>query len=99
MRGAGDRLAGVVSATAEGGPRPGAVSWHLQGLAVRPEARGRALGAALIATVTRRGLAELPEDSWVSLGMYADNDPARRIYDALGFVTHTRNSSFRAPTP
>lgn len=99
VRGVGDRLVGVVSATEEGGPRPGTVSWHLQGLAVRPEARGRALGAALIAAATRRGLAALPEDSWVSLGMYADNDPARRIYDALGFLTHTRNSSFRAPAP
>lgn len=99
VRGAGNRLVGVVSATEEGGPRPGTASWHLQGLAVRPEARGRALGAALIAAATRRGLAALPEDSWVSLGMYADNDPARRIYDALGFLTHTRNSSFRAPAP
>lgn len=99
VRGEGDRLVGVVSATEEGGPQPGTVSWHLQGLAVRQEARGRAWGAALIATVTRRGLAELPEDSWVSLGMYADNDPARRIYDALGFLTHARNSSFRAPAP
>ena len=96
VRGEGDRLVGVVSATEEGGPRPATVSWHLQGLGVRPEVRGRALGTALIAAATRRGLAELPADSWVSLGMYADNDPARRIYDTLGFVAERRCTSYRA---
>src|SRR5690606_17317008 len=92
-------LLGVVSARAEGGPRADVESWHLQGLAVLPEERGAGLGTALTAAVMRaglerRGLADA--GSWVSLGMYADNDPARRVYDLLGFRVHAEGTTFGA---
>lgn len=93
------RLIGVIAAKEEDGPAPDEPAWHLQGLAVRPETRGCGLGAALTAHATRLGLAEVSARSWVSLGMYTDNGPARRIYDALGFTTHARNTSYRAVTP
>jgi predicted GNAT family acetyltransferase len=52
---------------------------------VRPGARGQGLGAALTAGASRALLAEGAE--WVSLGMWDDNDGARRIYHRLGFRT------------
>ncbi|WP_448629376.1 GNAT family N-acetyltransferase [Cellulomonas soli] len=84
-------LAGVVGATARGGPGD-AVTWHLHGLGVRPGLRGAGVGSALVAAATRAGLeAGAP---WVSLGMYADNDGARRIYERLGYRTWARFTSF-----
>lgn len=85
-------LAGVFGASLRGGPGPGDVSWHLHGLGVRPSVRGRGLGAALTAAITRAGLAA--GACWVSLGMYADNEHARRIYRRLGFVTDAVLASF-----
>ena len=32
--------------------------------------------------------------AWVSLGMYADNTAARRLYSALGFVVEGEFSSY-----
>ena len=56
---------------------------HLASVAVRPEARQRGLGGAVTAWITRQLLAEgFPE---VSLGMYAWNEPARRLYRRLGY--------------
>ena len=88
-------LAGVVGAARRGARTPGALSWHLHGLGVRPTARGRGIGAALTATATRAGLAA--GASWVSLGLYADNDAARRIYRRLGYVTEGEFASFGPP--
>lgn len=84
-------LVGVVgvSARAATGDR---ASWHVHGLGVRPEARGTGLGSALTAVATRTGLAEGAE--WVSLGLYASNDTARRLYARLGFRTEAELSSF-----
>ena len=55
---------------------------HVSSVATDPNARGQGLGAAVTAylardQVTRFGLA--------TLGLYADNDPARRLYDRLGY--------------
>ncbi|GAA3821427.1 GNAT family N-acetyltransferase [Cellulomonas soli] len=84
-------LAGVVGATARGGPGD-AVTWHLHGLGVRPGLRGAGVGSALVAAATRAGLeAGAP---WVSLGMYADNDGARRVYERLGYRTWAQFTSF-----
>lgn len=88
----GERLVGVAGASLRGGRADDGFSWHLHGLGVRPGARARGLGAALTAAVTRAGLAAGAQ--WVSLGMYADNDAARRIYRRLGFVTEGRFASF-----
>ncbi|MBT0995019.1 GNAT family N-acetyltransferase [Cellulomonas sp. DKR-3] len=92
-----DALVGVIGASL----RPAAdsahaASWHLHGLGVRPRARRRGLGAALTAAATTAGLrAGAP---WVSLGMYADNAGARRIYERLGYVCEARFDSFGPPT-
>lgn len=83
---------GVFGAQTRAGHGEGGFSWHLHGLAVRPAQRGRGLGAALTAALTRAGFAAGAQ--WVSLGMYADNEVARRIYHRLGFVTVARFSSF-----
>lgn len=55
---------------------------HLTGIAVDPAARGRGLGAALSAVLTRRAL---ERSSMSTLGMYADNDIARAVYTRLGY--------------
>ncbi|MBC7291242.1 MAG: GNAT family N-acetyltransferase, partial [Actinotalea sp.] len=86
------RLLGVFGAQVRGGADDTGFSWHLHGLGVRPAARGRGLGAALTAVLTRAGFAAGAQ--WVSLGMYADNDAARRIYHRLGYVTLAEFSSY-----
>lgn len=57
---------------------------HLASVAVHPDARGRGLGAVVTAAITRG----LLDDGFpvVTLGMYADNDVARRLYLRLGFT-------------
>lgn len=84
-------LVGVVGASERSGPGDGR-SWHVHGLGVLPGLRGSGLGTALTAAVTRAGLAE--GASWVSLGMYADNEGARRIYHRLGYRTDAELTSF-----
>jgi ribosomal protein S18 acetylase RimI-like enzyme len=88
----GDALVGVMGATWRGGPAGGAFSWHLHGLGVVPHARGRGLGGALTAAVTMAGFEA--GASWVSLGLYADNLRARRIYTGLGFAVEGEFRSF-----
>ncbi|WP_225754470.1 GNAT family N-acetyltransferase [Actinotalea sp. Marseille-Q4924] len=85
-------LLGVFGAQTRGGAEEGGFSWHLHGLGVRPALRGRGLGAALTAALSRAGFAAGAQ--WVSLGMYADNEVARRIYHRLGFATLAEFSSF-----
>lgn len=90
--GVGDgELVGVVGASERSGPGD-ARSWHVHGLGVLPGQRGTGLGSALTAAVTRAGLEH--GASWVSLGMYADNDDARRIYHRLGYRTEAELTSF-----
>ena len=64
---------------------------HLSSIAVDPFARGRGLGRAVTAALTRR----LFEDGCdiVTLGMYADNAAGRALYDALGFTDDHRFTS------
>lgn len=89
-----DGLLGVVGATARGGGRA-PTSWHVHGLAVLPQASGRGLGTALTATVVRCALGA--GAAFVSLGLYTDNDRARRVYERLGFRTELRAASFGPP--
>ena len=92
------RLVGVIGASRRAGdPERSDVSWHLHGLGVLAEARSRGLGRALTATATRAGF-EAGAD-WVSLGMYASNAPARRVYLGLGFEVEGRFTSYRPATP
>lgn len=64
---------------------------HLASIATSPDARGQGLGTAVTAGVT----AALLEQGApvVTLGMYADNAVARRMYDRIGYVCSHRWSS------
>ncbi|MCC2314799.1 GNAT family N-acetyltransferase [Cellulomonas xiejunii] len=93
VHGEGGNLLGVLGVTTR--PSGATPSMHLHGLGVVPAARGRGLGAAITATAARRALhAGAP---WVSLGMYADNVHARRVYDALGFRVDVENAGYGPP--
>jgi predicted GNAT family acetyltransferase len=62
----------------------GAVTWHtcqVQGVWVRPDARGRGLATTALAGVLRHALALAPT---VSLYVNDYNAPARRLYAGLG---------------
>jgi ribosomal protein S18 acetylase RimI-like enzyme len=72
-------LAAVLAVTR---PRSGAA--HLNDVATHPERRGRALARLLCGRVTVDALRD--GTPAVTLGMYADNDVARRVYSRLGFV-------------
>lgn len=90
-------LVGVVGAALRPGePRANGRSWHLHGLGVRPRARGRGLGGTLTAAATAAGI-DAGAD-WVSLGMYASNAAARRVYLRLGFAVEGRFTSYRSLT-
>jgi ribosomal protein S18 acetylase RimI-like enzyme len=64
---------------------------HLSAIAVHPQARGRGLGKAVVAALSRRLLDEGCDV--VALGMYADNTVGRALYDALGFADDSRFTS------
>jgi GNAT superfamily N-acetyltransferase len=56
----------------------------LAGIAVDETRRGEGWGAAVTAHLTRRAV---EETGACALGMFADNDTARRVYERLGFTT------------
>ena len=66
---------------------------HVSSVAVAPEQRGRGLGRAVTAALTRSLLAGSCDV--VTLGLYADNTAARAMYDALGFADDHRFTSGR----
>lgn len=57
---------------------------HLSGITVAPELRGEGWGRALTAALTRRSL---KSHGVCTLGIFADNDVARRLYHGLGYRT------------
>lgn len=61
---------------------------HMSAVATAPHERRRGHARTLVAWVTRQFLAE--GASMVTLGMYADNDAARRLYTGLGFTISQR---------
>ena len=63
----------------------------LKSIATHPGRRGEGLGADITAAITRRAFAGGAEV--VTLGMYADNAPARRVYERLGFTLGAEFSS------
>ncbi len=92
----GTRLLGVVGATRRPGDPEGAnLSWHVHGLGVRPEARARGFGVRLTAAATQAAF-DAGAD-WASLGMFASNDVARRVYRRLGYRVEGRFTSYRVP--
>ncbi|WP_053208105.1 GNAT family N-acetyltransferase [Jiangella muralis] len=76
-----DASGALVACAAKRDQAPGV--WHLQAIATHPAHRGRGYGADVTAAVTRAGL--VAGARAVTLGMYADNDVARRMYERLGF--------------
>lgn len=62
----------------------------LSGITVDPAHRGRGLGAAVTAALTRAAVAEA---GVCTLGMYSDTPHARDIYHRLGYVTGAAISS------
>ncbi|QOR69068.1 GNAT family N-acetyltransferase [Ruania alkalisoli] len=56
---------------------------HLGSILTHPDLRRRGLASAVTAAVTRAGLAATGQ---VSLGLYASNVVARRVYERLGFT-------------
>lgn len=73
--------AGALHRTPGGAP-------HLAGIVVAGDHRGSGLGAAVTAGLTRAALvADGRITGLCTLGMYADNEPARRLYGRLGFRT------------
>ncbi|MGH3095202.1 MAG: GNAT family N-acetyltransferase [Streptosporangiales bacterium] len=78
LRTPGGRLAAALADTSQV-PRIG----HLSSVATALDARGNGYGTALTAWATRQFLAEAAD--LVTLGMYAENDTARRMYERLGY--------------
>jgi GNAT superfamily N-acetyltransferase len=66
---------------------------HLSSIAVDAAARGRGLGKAVTAALTR-ALFDEGRDI-VTLGLYSDNTAGRALYDALGFRDEHRFTSGR----
>jgi predicted GNAT family acetyltransferase len=65
-------------------------------VATAGDTRGRGLGTAVTAWLTRRLLEE--GTGWVTLAMYSDNPAARRLYQRLGFVrAHELTSGLLVP--
>lgn len=58
----------------------------LWGMYVTPAARGSGVARALVQELLDRAAA-MPGVRQVNLGVAADNDPARRLYEAYGFET------------
>ena len=71
-------LRGVVGASRRVPGQP----WVLGSIGTDPAWRGRGIAAATTAVATRAGLAEVP---MVTLGLYAHNHTARRLYARLGY--------------
>jgi ribosomal protein S18 acetylase RimI-like enzyme len=62
----------------------------LSAIAVHPDARGRGLGAALTAALTR---ALVAEHGIVALGVMTDNTVANGLYKSLGYVSSVPRTS------
>lgn len=57
---------------------------YLSSIGTKVEARGRGLGRLVTARAALDGFDE--GSSWVHLGVFADNEPARQLYRRLGFT-------------
>lgn len=69
---------------------------HLASIVTRTDQRGRGLGGAITGWLTRRLLAE--GAPIVTLGMYADNTTARRVYHRLGYTDSQHFASGQLPS-
>lgn len=69
---------------------------HLAGIVTHTAHRGRGLGRAVTAGLTRRALGT---HGVCTLGMYSDNPSARAVYHGLGYRTAYAWCSRRLPSP
>ncbi|PWD49762.1 hypothetical protein C8046_02640 [Serinibacter arcticus] len=90
------RLVGAFGARRELGRGAHGFSWHLHGLGVLEDVRGLGIGRALTAALAREGLAAGAD--WISLGLYAENDGARRLYRRAGFTVGAEMRSYGPAT-
>lgn len=79
LRDGAGRIVACAADTSSGAPNP---MGHVAAIATDPAMRGRGLGGAVTAALTRRLLRDVDT---VSLGMYLGNDAARRTYARIGF--------------
>lgn len=86
-RGGDGRLLGVGCSEDEHSGAP-----VLAGITVAPSARGRGLGRAITAELTRGAIST---HGWATLGMYSHNDIARGLYRDLGYRLGARWTSGR----
>jgi predicted GNAT family acetyltransferase len=70
---------------------------HLASVATHPDERGRGLGRAVTAWLTRTAMARTGSPV-TTLGMYSQNEPARSVYLALGFHPAHRFTSGTLPS-
>jgi GNAT superfamily N-acetyltransferase len=77
------RIDGVPAAAAKRSTFDGAS--YLSSIGTRPAFRGRGLGRLVTAVVAADAIAAGSE--WTYLGVFAENDTARRLYEGLGFTT------------
>lgn len=66
----------------------------LHGLVVEPGWRRRGLGLAVVEALLERGAERGARTAW--LHVETDNEPARALYDGLGFDVHHLNRYYRA---
>jgi ribosomal protein S18 acetylase RimI-like enzyme len=86
-------LAGVAGADVPPAPaRARGAGVHLEAVTVLPARRRSGVAAAMTASLTRWGLGLAPV---VHLGIWADNDAARRLYTRLGFSVRHRVENLR----
>ncbi len=85
------RLMAVIGAILFGAGLPP----HLVSLGVDPATRGQGLAGVVMSAAVRDCLTVVPEvgEPMVSLGLYAGNDVARRVYARLGFHLEHRFAS------
>lgn len=83
---------GTVRGVAGAYPAGPGVPFVLGSVATDPATRGRGVAAATTAAATRAGL---DHAGLVTLGMYADNDAARRVYERLGYAVGQAFESWR----
>lgn len=70
---------------------------HLGSIVTHTDHRGRGLGHLVSAALTRRGIAD---HGVCTLGMYSDNDAARRVYERIGYrCAHAWHSRSIVPNP
>jgi len=68
---------------------PGRNVWEVVYLGLTPAARGRGLGLAVVGHALELARGRVP---WLELAVDLRNTPARRLYEAAGFVTRGRRA-------